>query len=263
MKTKTFTTEEKLISKATLARMPLYLHFLQEESSKGAQYISSTVIAQNISVSSVLVRKDLALVSSEAGRPRLGFAISRLIVDIEKFLGYDNLSDAITALDLSEDDDLLVALLAFSSALESSYGRSADIDEAVDTAVSAIAPIKDRQKSNYQVGEYAVQKLMSIFGLTPAELGRVESGIHGDYDEDEDDDKGTSSGGLGTGELVFGDDGMVLDINSGEFVKYSEILTEYVRLFNEKRQDGLLDELLEKYGDEYLELLYGSGASQN
>ena len=35
------------------------------------------------------------MVSSEAGRPRLGFAISRLIVDIEKFLGYDNLSDAI------------------------------------------------------------------------------------------------------------------------------------------------------------------------
>ncbi len=88
-------TQEKEISKATLARMPLYLHFLQEESSKGAQYISSTVIAQNISVSSVLVRKDLALVSSEAGRPRLGFAINRLIVDIEKFLGYDNLSDAI------------------------------------------------------------------------------------------------------------------------------------------------------------------------
>ncbi len=88
-------TQEGEISKATLARMPLYLHFLQEENSKGAQYISSTVIAQNISVSSVLVRKDLALVSSEPGRPRLGFAISRLIVDIEKFLGYDNLSDAI------------------------------------------------------------------------------------------------------------------------------------------------------------------------
>ncbi len=88
-------TQEQEISKATLARMPLYLHFLQEENSKGAQYISSTVIAQNISVSSVLVRKDLALVSSEPGRPRLGFAISRLIVDIEKFFGYDNLSSAI------------------------------------------------------------------------------------------------------------------------------------------------------------------------
>lgn len=86
---------EEKISKATVARMPLYLHFLQEESAKGSKYISSTVIAQNISVSSVLVRKDLELVSSEPGRPRLGFAVNRLIVDIEKFLGYDNLSDVI------------------------------------------------------------------------------------------------------------------------------------------------------------------------
>ena len=87
--------QKEKISKATIARMPLYLHFLQEENSKGSQYISSTVIAQNISVSSVLVRKDLALVSSQEGRPRLGFAVSRLIVDIEKFLGYDNLSDVV------------------------------------------------------------------------------------------------------------------------------------------------------------------------
>ena len=87
--------EGRKISKATLARMPLYLHFLQEENAKGGQYISSSVIAQNISVSSVLVRKDLALVSSEPGRPKLGFGVSRLIVDIEKFLGYDNLTEAI------------------------------------------------------------------------------------------------------------------------------------------------------------------------
>lgn len=87
--------KEEKISKATLARMPLYLHFLQAEDMKGELYISSTVIAQAISVSPVLVRKDLAFVSSEAGRPRLGFPISRLIVDIEKLLGYNHLSDAV------------------------------------------------------------------------------------------------------------------------------------------------------------------------
>ena len=86
---------EQEISKATIGRMPLYLHFLQEESSKGAKYISSAVIAQNIPVSAVLVRKDLATVSSQPGRPRLGFEVVRLIADIEKFLGYDNLSDAV------------------------------------------------------------------------------------------------------------------------------------------------------------------------
>jgi redox-sensing transcriptional repressor len=87
--------ETKGISKVTIARMPLYLHFLQEENSKGAKYISSSVIAQNISVSSVLVRKDLALVSSQQGKPRMGFAVARLIVDIEKFLGYNNITDAV------------------------------------------------------------------------------------------------------------------------------------------------------------------------
>ena len=86
---------EKEISKATVARMPLYLRFLQEENSKGSLYISSAVIAQNISVSAVLARKDLAIVSSEAGRPRLGFRVNRLIADIEKFLGYDSESEVI------------------------------------------------------------------------------------------------------------------------------------------------------------------------
>ena len=87
--------QKREISKATVARLPVYLHFLQEEDAKGKKYISSTVMAKMIAVSSVLVRKDLAIVSSEAGKPRLGFAISRLIVDIEKFLGFDVLSDAI------------------------------------------------------------------------------------------------------------------------------------------------------------------------
>lgn len=83
------------MSKATIGRMPLYLRFLQEENQKGEKYISSAVIAQNIPVSAVLVRKDLAMVSSLPGKPRLGFEVVRLISDIEKFLGYDNLSDAV------------------------------------------------------------------------------------------------------------------------------------------------------------------------
>ena len=83
------------ISKATIGRMPLYLRFLQEENSRGEKYISSAVIAQNIPVSAVLVRKDLALVSSKPGKPRLGFEVVRLIAEIEKLLCYDNLSAAV------------------------------------------------------------------------------------------------------------------------------------------------------------------------
>ena len=54
------------MSKATIARMPLYLRFLQEENQKGEKYISSAVIAQNIPVSAVLVIKDLFAGQAEA-----------------------------------------------------------------------------------------------------------------------------------------------------------------------------------------------------
>lgn len=87
--------EKKEVSKATIDRLPLYLRFLQEASANGEKFISSSVIAQSISVSSVLVRKDLAVVSSNAGVPRKGFGVATLIADIEKFLGYDNLSDVV------------------------------------------------------------------------------------------------------------------------------------------------------------------------
>lgn len=86
---------EREISKATIGRLPQYLRFLQEGNSRGEKYISSAIIAQNIPVSAVLVRKDLAMVSSQPGKPRVGFEVVRLIADIEKFLGYDNLSDAV------------------------------------------------------------------------------------------------------------------------------------------------------------------------
>lgn len=83
------------VSKATITRMPAYLRYLKEESVKGREYVASAAIAKDMAVSAVLVRKDLALVSSVAGRPRLGFEVNGLIADIEKFLGYDNVSDAL------------------------------------------------------------------------------------------------------------------------------------------------------------------------
>ncbi len=82
-------------SKATISRMPAYLRFLREEFSKGMKYISSAYVATEMDVSAILVRKDFALVSSVSGKPRLGFEITRLIQDIERFLGYDSVRNAV------------------------------------------------------------------------------------------------------------------------------------------------------------------------
>ncbi len=83
------------ISKATVFRMPMYLRYLKGEAAEGERYVSSAKVAQDTGLSAVGVRKDLAIVSSVQGKPRIGFEVERLIHDIEKFLGYHRWTNAV------------------------------------------------------------------------------------------------------------------------------------------------------------------------
>ena len=76
------------ISKAAFLRFPAYLRYLKAEEAAGVGYVSSSEIAEDMRLSAVCVRKDLALVASEPGKPRLGFAVKNLIGDLERALGY-------------------------------------------------------------------------------------------------------------------------------------------------------------------------------
>lgn len=82
-------------SKATILRMPVYLRYLRAVKADGVKYVSSAMVARDINVSAISVRKDFALVSSVAGKPKIGFEVTLLISDIEKFLGYDHVMNAV------------------------------------------------------------------------------------------------------------------------------------------------------------------------
>lgn len=83
------------ISKATLQRLPGYLLYLKNNLREGKKNISSTVMAEDLKQNPVQVRKDLAVVSARPGKPKIGFDIVELIEDIEEFLGYNGLSEAV------------------------------------------------------------------------------------------------------------------------------------------------------------------------
>ena len=87
--------EMATVSKATIGRLPAYHRYLKEKQAEGERTISSTAIAEDLHLNAVQVRKDLALISSVAGKPKLGFDVEDLIADIDRFLGYDNVSDAV------------------------------------------------------------------------------------------------------------------------------------------------------------------------
>ncbi|NLM12045.1 MAG: redox-sensing transcriptional repressor Rex [Clostridiaceae bacterium] len=83
------------ISKQALKRLPYYLNYLKKLRDSGANKVSSTMIAKEMHLSDVQVRKDLAAVSKTGGRPRTGFDIEELIMCIENYLGYNNINDAV------------------------------------------------------------------------------------------------------------------------------------------------------------------------
>ena len=85
----------KSVPTATLTRLPIYYRYLINLQQQGEKNISSAKISADMNLSAVQVRKDLACVSSIAGKPKTGFDVDELIKDIALFLGYDNTTDAI------------------------------------------------------------------------------------------------------------------------------------------------------------------------
>nr|WP_243108407.1 redox-sensing transcriptional repressor Rex [Maliibacterium massiliense] len=84
----------KGISKSTLRRLPIYLTYLKSLPAKGPANISATAIAAALKMGEVQVRKDLASVSA-SGKPRIGYIIADLIAELEAFLGYHDVDEAV------------------------------------------------------------------------------------------------------------------------------------------------------------------------
>lgn len=74
----------------TLQRMPYYLQVLQKAEARGVKTISAVTIADELGMNSVLVRKEIAAVSTRSGKPKAGFEVAPLIRDIEDYMGFNN-----------------------------------------------------------------------------------------------------------------------------------------------------------------------------
>lgn len=75
-----------LMPKTVLSRLPRYLNYLKAKRKQGYARISSTVIAADLGLNPVQVRKDLACVN-DSGKPRTGFDVKALSRGYRAILG--------------------------------------------------------------------------------------------------------------------------------------------------------------------------------
>lgn len=84
----------KLASLPTIKRLPSYLHVVEAAAREGRDFISGTVIAEELELEPIQVRKDLAI-TGIIGKPRIGFPVQELIEAINTFLHWNHVHNAI------------------------------------------------------------------------------------------------------------------------------------------------------------------------
>lgn len=87
--------KKESISKNTIRRLPYYLQCLKELEKEGVPNVSAAAIARKLNLYEVQVRKEFAAVSSQEGKPGIGFSVPVLIKDIEDCLGYTTENKAV------------------------------------------------------------------------------------------------------------------------------------------------------------------------
>jgi redox-sensing transcriptional repressor len=86
--------KRKVPAAPSVRRLPSYLGIVKRLRAGGDEYVSGTLIAREMGLESIQVRKDLAI-TGIAGKPRLGYPVGALIGAIERFLGWYGLRDAV------------------------------------------------------------------------------------------------------------------------------------------------------------------------
>jgi len=77
----------------TVRRLPMYFAQLQKAVQEGLTSVSSSQLATALALEPIQIRKDLEAIGV-SGQPRVGFPVAELVAAIERFLGWDNATDA-------------------------------------------------------------------------------------------------------------------------------------------------------------------------
>jgi redox-sensing transcriptional repressor len=86
--------KQKIPAAPSVRRLPSYLHTIRQLQHEGSEYISGTLIAGELNLEPIQVRKDLSI-TGIIGKPKKGYPVDALINAIERFLGWTSPRNAV------------------------------------------------------------------------------------------------------------------------------------------------------------------------
>ncbi len=86
--------QKKILNSPAIRRMPAYLHKLLQMRQENKISVSTTELAEYISIDLSVVRKDIMLIGI-AGQRRVGYDVNELIASIKNYLGWQETMPAV------------------------------------------------------------------------------------------------------------------------------------------------------------------------
>ena len=114
---------------------------------------------------------------------------------------------------------------------------------------------------NQKIAKYIETSLKAIFGLNNGNTDDPNNNSSGVFNPSNPDQSGKEpegpvSGGLGTGEVLFGSKDAFFDYEKG-LVEYGDVITTYYGLLVGKFNDGTIPEELKEFFEQYYDILFG------
>jgi redox-sensing transcriptional repressor len=169
----------KISAAPSIRRLPSYLHTIRQYQHEGGEFISGTLIAQELNLEPIQVRKDLAI-TGIIGKPKKGYPLEALITAIEKFLGWNSPQDTV----LIGVGNLGTALMGYQEFQFHGLNIMAVFDknpEKIGTTVHGV-PVLDVETMGIQIRNFGVKiailTVPSVFAQETTDI-LVDAGVVG------------------------------------------------------------------------------------
>ena len=203
--------------------------------------------------------------SSKKALEALGTAISKSEASDASLIA-DILNSCLERSGVRTDDAIYMLFKSLTASVKGDYKSAGDEFEKAAKTLSGAVIVQNVNKATMTV---VINRLCSLFGITEDDIKEVdpeadveirdpsEPEENPDDSEVEEPEGNMGSGGLGTGEVIYGSNDLVFDPSTGTYRPYGEIINDYFVKANEQITDGKTSDEISDAVEEYFDILFG------
>jgi hypothetical protein len=209
--------------------------------------LQALLVGEWINSAGSTLTSDPAAAATLSGGITHALSLSRVELSNELYAALDTFAENLSAVTAATSAEEINALLSGS-------------EETINAALVL-------QATNEEVEDDTIYTLLSIFGIkasdVPEHVFNDPDDPRGEDDYEPNDDLDhINSGGLGSGNMIFGSNDTVYDPSREAYVTYGEVIDEYFARITEMLVDGELTPEMEEALSDYFAFLFNGSANK-